>query len=245
MKKKIMMMFFVVILLFFPKEISALNCPYDQLNKLKRIATNIRYDYSYREAEGKAIFQIRLTNLNPVITIKDVYHNNVFSYSNNGEITIDNFPAGGTYLFEMRATNSLGLPSVYYLNEVVNGVLTQIPIEVAQVEECDDISIYNLYVTVPSYNPYYNLEICNNSSSKLCGKWYQHNLSKEKFIEQIKKDNEKKKENVNEQVSNKTLFDILYGWYKQNYIYMWFVTILLATLVVYLYKKQKTGFEGW
>lgn len=245
MKKKIMFLCCVFVILFFPGKISALNCPYDQLSKLKSIATNIRYDYSYREIGGKVVFQIRLTNLNPTITIKDVYHNNVFSYTNSNEIIIDNFPDGGTYRFEMSATNSIDLPSVYYLNEVVNGILVQTPIEVAQIGDCDNVNIYNLYVTVPSYNPYYNLEICNNSSSRLCNKWYQHSLTKEKFIEQVKKDNDqlqKKKEKV---ISSKSWRDIIIDWYKQNYIYVWSGIVLIVIFVIYLYKNRESGFEGW
>ena len=47
---------------------------YDDLTKFKNLASNVTYDYTYEEKDGKVIFTIRFVNVNKELMIIDETH---------------------------------------------------------------------------------------------------------------------------------------------------------------------------
>lgn len=142
-----------LILLFPIAKVSALNCSYSDLAYLKKLASNINYTYKYNEYNGNVTFSVTLTNLQNNLYIVDKTKNTTYSYTGS-EITIDNYTSGQVVKYDIY-TNS---------------------------GDCTDQILYSIALTLPTYNPYYNDELCSTIPNyELCQKWSTHGLTYEKF----------------------------------------------------------------
>lgn len=251
MNKKSNYVIFTIILLCIPfYHVNAAECTSENLALLKKWATNINYDYNYIEKDNQVYFDIRFTNLNSNITLRDKYHNKTYSNYNSSELIISGFPDGNTYGFEIIASDA-EQTNVYYLTQLVDGKLVTLPVEGTETNvSCSGTSLTTVSVTVPSYNQFYNSEICKKySTNKLCSKWYKHDLSYEDFEKEIIKSEQEDQEEKKEAEIDKTLLEKIIELYKNRPIVMFGGTLAIVGILIFaiitIKKHNESGFEGW
>ena len=98
--------------------------------------------YSYTYNDSNNSFNIIFTNITNGFYLIDM--DTMQEYRNQGEIVIYNVSPGNSYRY---------------------GVFT------SDLNPCSGMSIYNIYVTLPFYNPYYNDPLCDGINTyKYCKK---------------------------------------------------------------------------
>jgi hypothetical protein len=108
--------------------------------------------------------------------------------------------------------------------------------------DCND-TVHTLYVTMPSYNPYYSLSVCSGLTDyKLCNKWTKHSLSKNDFIKTV---NNYKNSLVivDEEFEYKkvSFFEQVYS-FLESYGLAIVVLILIVIIVVQVIKNKRDTF---
>lgn len=108
---------------------------------------------------------------------------------------------------------------------------------------CQDYSVRTIYVNTPSYNKYYNLDICKDNNNSLCSKWANTNGYTEEQFKNILKEKEKEEEQtIIEQAENIKKYTI------SDFLRDYYIIILLTIIVLGIYsiykldKKQKFDF---
>lgn len=216
MKKKILTGLALAIL-FIPHTVHASAfCDISEKVRLKNLASNINKSYDYVELDDKAIFKITLSNVYKELFLKRIGEKREAIqefYPNRGqdmsEIILENYESGKSYTFEVY-TNHFG---------------------------CEGDVIETIYVTLPTYNPFYKLSVCQGLDNyEMCTKWYNHGLSKEKFIEVVQEyRNQKEEESGREEEHNSYLLEFYLKYY-----YILLPTIILG-LGYIIYKENKKG----
>lgn len=192
-------------------------CSSQEKARLKKIVSNINISYDYEITGNDAFFSVKFSNLNPELYFKNPSGNihQIYSLENN-ELVLYNYADGGSYNFKFYGVNS-----------------------------CSGEEIGNLYVTLPSYNPLYQLSVCDNAKEyKLCQKWVKHSLNR---IEFEKKVNEYKNSNgiiddseINKQIS---VIDFAMSFIKMYGLYIVIVIVVIIFVVKFIrYKKDSFGF---
>ena len=219
--KRLLTVLFLLTILFLPFKVKAAwYCDYIELAELKDIATNIKYVYDYRIENDKAIFKITLTNIYKEFYVYDVKNDKYYYPDSNkdiSEITIDGYQSGISYNFIVYTTRA----------------------------KCEEKVIYSFYVTLPTYNKYYNDLLCKDYQDyKLCQKWANlGNLSYDDFKKQMNEyiESLKPKEESKEE-EGKVLYWLL-EFYLKYYMYILPVIIISALIAIYsLNKKDRVGF---
>lgn len=193
-------------------------CEYSVISKLKSLVTNINLSYDYRIENNTAYFDVTLTNMTPDMYFYDMTNRKYYYYSdtNNGEIIIKNYNnKSGTYKF-YSAKN-----------------------------ECYGLSLGSKYYKLPSYNKYYNDELCaNNSNYSLCQKWSEINYSREEFLKLINdyKNNKEEEEFEGNITYDKEFFDYLAEFYI-NYYYYLLIAIIVICGGIIIYNKRNNKFK--
>ncbi len=217
--KKVLITFLIFAFFLLPNKIQAsVFCPFDTKIYLKNLASNINYTYDLNEQNGVS-FRITLSNIHKNLWIqrKDTGEKYYPDTSKDmSEITLEGFENGKSYQFDV------------YSN----------------VEDCDDDILFTIYVTLPTYNPYYNLEVCKGLEYyNLCGKWYNHGLSKEKFIEEVNKYRESiNKKEEEEEKEKKDTSSFLLEFYLKYYYIILPAIIIPAGIYIYRYQKRERFF---
>lgn len=245
MKKIIVIVLLYVCFTAFTSPVAALNCPYDKLSKLKLIANNIQYDYSYIEQGETISFNIRFTNMRPDIIIYSISENKNYYYNGNSDFTITGLKSDNTYAFIIKPSDGLSGKNVYYIKEVVNGqtVIKQYTSNLPY--ECSNTDLLGFSIKTPYYNKYYNSDICKKyTENKNCYKWYKHNMNYETLEKKIITEESKKQINNEEQNKNKEILiiDII----MKNLPFIIGGGLLFGISIIYLIKnKNSSKFEGW
>ena len=217
MVKKIKFIIILLLLCLIPKNVNALSCSSQEKARLKKIMSNINISYDYTMIQDNAMFSIKFNNLNPELYFKDQF-GNVYYDNNlyNDELVLYNYADGKSYTFSFYGTNS-----------------------------CTDEKIGNLYVTTPSYNPYYKLSVCDNAKEfELCQKWVSHSLSRSEFIEKVNKykidNNIIDDSKINKKIS---VIDFIMNFIRMYGLYIVIaVSVIIIIIKIIRYKKDTFGF---
>ena len=173
--------------------------------------------YSYTYNDSNNTFSMLFTNITDGLYLIDM--DTMFEYKNNGEITINNVGAGKSYRF---------------------GVFT------SDANPCSGSSIYNIYITLPFFNPYYTDSLCDGINNyKYCKKFINKSVSYEEFKENVtnyknslNKDNKDTKEEIEktfiEKIFNK-VFDLYLKYY---FLILPFIIIITLLAIVRENKKD-------
>lgn len=214
-------------------------------SKLKQIASNINYDMSYVEVNHQVTFTIRFTNVYQDVYLYDVEKDKRYDGTNHGEIILSGYQPGKSYRFEVRnqkegQDKTIVLPTwdgTKYYDKVITIPGEEIPMT----------PISTIYISTPSYNPYYSDPVCDGFDQiKLCQRWEPHSLSYEEFIKSVEKEKAKiKAKNL------KPLKDVEETFWDRikPYILLIIATpIFLVAIIIIIVKNVKeynTTFEGW
>ena len=187
-KIKLIVVVTLMFLLFPSTKVLAV-CPSDSISKLKMLATNINYDYSYTETNNGIIFQVRFTNVHPKLYIYDDINKKSYYGDNNSEVKIGNLEAGKQYKFVVKSSDRATSSNRQEVTVIIDGKESTIVYDSGDnSSECKNIEIVNKYVNLPYYNIYYKDELCNGMEQyKICSKWNRTTLSYEEFKNEIQK----------------------------------------------------------
>ncbi len=216
MKKKILTGL-VLAILFIPYTVHAsVFCDFSEKVRLKNLASNINKSYDYVELDDKAIFKITLSNVYKELFLKRINSKRETEqeyYPNSGqdmsEIILENYESGKSYTFEVYTTHF----------------------------GCEGDVIETIYVTLPTYNPFYKLPVCQGLENyDMCTKWYNHGLTKEKFIEVVQGYRSQKEEEEQKEEEHSSYF--LEFYLKYYYILL---PIIIIGLGYIIYRENKKG----
>lgn len=137
-------------------------------------------------------------------------------YVQNGELSINGYSYGKTYKFR-----------VYANTNNCNGAIDMI------------------YVTLPSYNPYYNDNACSDIKEyKLCQKWTTMNLNYDEFINKINKYKESKKSTKPiTKKDDRGLFDIIIDFVINYYYIVLGIIVIIGTIIIIIRKRKYSLFR--
>lgn len=238
-----------IILFLFPITViyadEASDAAYYNQNRLKKIASNINYDYSYHESNGQVTFSIRFTNVLSDVYIHDVTHNKNYYTNKDNTIVISGFGSGKTYEFLIKDNNyseDITMIQTYWDGEkFVDRVLVLGKNPIPPEKE-----ISKIYVTLPKYNSYYNDPVCQDFSEyKLCQKWYSHNLSHDEFVREV---NQAKSNNEKKPIVKAESEDKWTDFFRKHWVLIVCGSSAIVIIVVLLsvrFAKNRDGFEGW
>lgn len=231
---------FVVGLILFPKTVQA-TCDYKQLAKLKSYAGNIKYDIDYTEQDHNVVFRARFVNLPKYLYIQDQTTGLV--YSGQEEFIVPNLSSGKTYIFAVKATQ---VPVASYKYTEYNGADWSGKEYVSSdTSACTDTELKKIYVTIPTYNPYYDLPICSPFQEyKLCYKWAKHELNQKQFEKTVATYQPEDVTQKKEKEMPKTWLNILSELYLKFY-YIPLSLIIIGSGIIIYREKKKESFNGW
>lgn len=213
MKKKLIVAF---LLFIFNINVFALTyggCEYSEVARMKSLVNNVNIYYDYYLSNGRAYFNVTLTNLTPEIRFTDNYNDKTYSYSdtNNGELVITGYSIqSGSYRF-------------FSAND-----------------KCLSVKLGTKYYSFPIYNVYYGSELCKDiPESALCQKWVKNYYSSEQFEKAVKeyKEYRDNKEEKTEEIAE-GLFDIIIKFYIKYYYLILIPVILICSIVIYIDRRR-------
>lgn len=207
---------FIVMLLICLMPISVnAACTSSEKARLKKIISNVNISYDYTANRYNAYFNIKVNNLTSDIYFIDSY-GKTYSGDLNGEANLSNYPSGNSYSLSFYGSNS-----------------------------CFGEKISTLYVTTPTYNPYYLNSVCDDAKEyELCQKWASHSLSKIEFVQKVKEYKEKKgiidDSDIKKDIS---YIDFTISFIKSYGIYiLGIVLVIIIVIKIVRYKKDSFGF---
>lgn len=205
----------ILLLCLFPVNIKAA-CTTSDKARLKKIVANINTSYDYEMVNNSAVFSIKFSNLNSDVYFKDQLGNYYTQYDINHELVLNNFSDGKSYTFTFYGKNI-----------------------------CKDENIGTLYVTTPTYNPYYQLSVCDDAKEfELCQKWVSHSLSRSEFIKKVN-EYKNKEEIIDNSIANKTIsiIDLTMSFIRMYGLYILIGIVVIIIIVKFIrYKKDTFGF---
>ena len=177
-------------------------CTNAQIVRLNQLAKNITTSYQYYTVNGGVEFRITLTNLTKDLLVYDKVQREEYT-NKNGELTISGYKPG---------------TMVRYL-------------VLAKDEKCTDQNLMNIYVNLPSYNPYYGDLLCKQLADyKFCQKWIAMPFSYEEFKKNVQAEidsRNKKEATKNAKITESySIFEILFKFYLEYYY------ILLPLIII-------------
>ena len=214
------LLFIFIVLLFFPLlKIDAYYCKYSEISKLKKIASNVTTKIDYIESNNTVTFSVTLTNLNKDIYFVDKTTGKEYRFTKE-EITITGYSSGLKVQYDFYPVN----------------------------ENCNDQVIYNLWISLPTYNKYYNDAVCKGIETyTLCQKWSSHNLSYDKFKEKVEEYknsliiNPPKEDNpIYEEYS---IFSIIIEYLIRYYYVILIIIIIICAIGIYFQNKKDSIYD--
>ena len=203
----------MILLLVIPTiEVNGYYCDYQDVAKYKKIASNINYRYEYEEVDGNVVFHVTLVNLNPALYLVDS-NSNIYNYTSN-EIVVD-AKSGENLIFYVYPTDTF----------------------------CDDKFIYTIRIQMPTYNIYYNDPICAGIEYySLCNKWSTHNLTYEKFAQNVLNYKESLKNTEIVQIEEEPRGLLYYVIeFLLNYYYIILITIIITCSIGIYVRSKKSN----
>lgn len=211
------MLFFLIISI--PDSVKAY-CDYNELARLKNIASNVTHSVEYIEKEDTVEFIVTLVNLHPDIYIKDVNKNSFYYYDNAGkethEIVINGYIPGNTIKYE-----------IYNVQQ----------------QFCDNQVLLDKYVTLPPYNPFYDDSACVGAEEyRLCQKWTEVKVDYVTFKKEVEKYKRERDKNLNEEPNDEDLGTIgkFLSFFVKYYIYILSAIILVCLILIYRINKKNS-----
>lgn len=207
--------FLIIMIMFLFPNKAKAYCSVENKARLKQLVSNVNISYDYEIVGNSAIFTIRLNNVGPELYFTDKNGNANYGY-NAGEFVLNNYYGGNTYEFKFYGTSN-----------------------------CVGEEVGRLYATLPSYNPYYNLNVCDDAREyKLCQKWVSHSLSRNEFIKEV---NNYKQEVVkidDSEINKKiSVVDLALSFISMYAVYIAIFIIIVIIVVKFVrYKKDTFGF---
>lgn len=205
--------YLLCLIILFPITVNGLVCDNATKVRLQKLAQNITTSYDAIEQDGMVTFDITFHNLSHELYLVDTTNKREFYYS-GGPLVLGGFQSGTNYKFEVRSTN------LY----------------------CNGSVLYYLYVTTPSYNPYYNDPICDGLTYKYCNKWQKNDFTYEEFIKNVE---EFKKEIIiypEEPEQIKGIFDYIIEFYISYYYVILPIIILISLIYIFVNRKKDNLF---
>lgn len=102
---------------------------------------------------------------------------------------------------------------------------------------CTGQQVGILYANIPTYNPYYDLSVCDDAREyELCQKWVSHGLSKSDFVSNVKNYIKERDAVVDEPVKSK--FSVL-TFILDLFTNIWFYVILIPIIIFVIIKVIK------
>ncbi len=206
----------LIVLFLIPNSVNA-SCSSAEKARLKKIISNINVSYDYQMVQDNAIFSIKFSNLNPELYFKDPFGNVYRTYDlNNNEIVLNNYTDGKSYTFAFYGIGA-----------------------------CAGDNVGNLYVTTPTYNPFYKLGVCENAREfELCQKWVSHSLSRDEFVKKVNEYKDKNEIIDNSQINKKiSVIDLTISFIRMYGLYILIGIIVIIIIVKFIrYKKDTFGF---
>lgn len=240
-------LFAIIAFTCFPILVHA-ECPYNVQSKLKKVASNINYDYNYIENNGSVEFTIRFNNVTPQIYIYDETHDKSYYNNGNSELKISGFESGKQYKFIIKATDKVANSSTVTVPVLVDGQwVDQTYIVGVENDGCKNDILYTIYITLPTYNKYYNNPLCKGIESySLCQKWNKLELNETEFEKQVNEYINKRTEQKESEKGQefKSMFDYVIEFYQNYYLIILGGIIVGCSYMIYR-EKNKKGFEGW
>ena len=193
-------------------------CRESSMSSLKELASNINVSYSYKIQDDYALFDVTLDNVFGEVYVLDENQNRYdYNKYNKGVLVFTNLSQGKNYAFQIYANGG----------------------------ECGDAYLTTVYATTPTYNRYYNSNICSNAKEyELCGRWVSHNLNYHDFVNKVKEYVEKK-DNDKTIEDNKSIPTISYvlNFIEMYYVYIIITIVIVILLIKYIkYKRDTFGF---
>ena len=223
MKKKFLIVLFILTSVIFKINAKALSyggCEYSQISRLKSLVSNVNITYDYYIQNNQAYFNVTLSNLVPEVYFIDSNSNIKYTYSDskNGEITIYN------------QINSQ-VSYKFYSN----------------LNMCFGVKLSTKYYKMPTYNMYYNSDLCKDAENyNLCKKWTKNNYSYDEFEKLLTDYKNKKAEESDETeieiIYEKTFLNYFIDFYV-DYYYLLLIGIIVICLIIMHINKKKNRFD--
>lgn len=219
-------------LFLIPNTSSANECSVSEMNRLKKIASNITYKYEYIEnipetGYGSVKFKFTISNVTSDIYLTNntgeytVVGSEIVKYykpNANNQIIIENQEDGKSYSYRI------------YGNTV----------------NCKDEYISKIYITTPDYNEFYIHDLCKGIEDyKFCQKWVKTDYTEKEFERVVKKyikSLEKTPEPEEPDPGDEWFVSLIS--FLTKYIYVLIPVIVLCIIgIVYLSKKDDFDFN--
>lgn len=196
-------------------------CTYNYQSLMKKKASNVMPSYTYTENNDKVTFDITLTNMQPDLYLVVVVNSKTnqaknYYYSGSTEMVLKGYNPGDKIKFQIRTNNSI----------------------------CDTSVLSTKYVNLPYYNKYYKDSLCEGKENySVCYKWNQENMTQEEFEKRVKELYNEQPKEEKETTNEPNVFDKIYSFLHDFYIYILVGIGLIMLLVMYLkHKKNDVGF---
>lgn len=211
MKRYYLGIVFLIVLFAIPFSAKA-ECSYSDKVRLQKLAGNVNFGYRYKETQYTITFDVTVSNLTNSIYMVE-YSSGKRYYANNQDFTISGYQPGRTIRFDFYAKDSSCIEGIIFTN----------------------------YVTLPSYNPYYNSDVCKGIEDfKLCQKWLKHNMTYQEFYTGVMNYKNSQAEKPKEEEKNKNSFDweVIVKFWSKYYIFILLGIIVTCGIVIYQYDKK-------
>ena len=211
---------FIISFFIIANNVDANSCDYVEISRLKNVASNIDFTYSYVYDSNldDVKFTITIQNIEENIIITDINKGSVvYNYNGNSSLVLNDYDDGRRYQFEINTDTT----------------------------DCLNKKLLTRYIELPKYNKYYNDEVCFSVSSYyMCQMWYQHELTKEQFYEKINIYKESLKNEDNNPSEDKNPIDSIVDILIDNYYYFVAVGAIIILIKVYfIIKENKDTFD--
>lgn len=219
--KKVKFIILIILLFILNIRVVSAKCNNSYLSELRGISSNVNFSYDYYIENGDAIFNLIINNLTPNMYIINNDSNERYNYENttNGELTIYGLKNLSSISFSMYAVG----------------------------EGCDNKKLLTKYIKLPSYNQYYENEICKGIEEfQLCNKWLKQEISYNTFTEQVKKYKQSLESKTDGDDSEITIKDDLIDKivkYYSKYYYVILIIIIVICAIIILYQNKKNRFK--
>lgn len=200
----------ISLITIFPISIKAYECSNTDRERLQVLANNITVTLEEQENRKNLIIFSGLSNELKIYSETD-YANHYNATTNNiGETRIENVKNGKSYQFK------------------VTGYL-----------KCYNTTIRMITVNIPSKNPYYGDEICNEASEySLCQKWTSVGMTHDEFIKKVNEYIENKKDSGKDHTDANNTKNSFFEFYEKFYWPIFVGMICILVLLIFLWIKE-------
>lgn len=195
--------------------VQAFYCRYEDLSYYKKIASNINVSYDYEVFNNGVTFTTTITNLQPDYYIVDTATGIRYNYTGE-DIQIKGYRSGQTIQYTVYTTQ----------------------------EFCEDQILSTIRLTLPTYNRYYNDEVCKDASEySLCSRWSSHGLDYETFVDKVNQYKENKNKGKppvvpEEEIPDNSIVQWVLRLARKYYYVFLVIVIVISGIGIYKINKK-------